>query len=190
MRVLAISGSLRRDSHNTALLRAAAEHAPAGVEVERWQGLEAIPPYSEDDDGDGAPAAVTELRSLLAGADAVLFSTPEYNHSIPGALKNAIDWVSRPVATNPLRGKPVAVVGASTGMFGAVWAQAELRKVLGALGARVLDAELAVAHAHMRVDGGRLAADDEARALLAERIEQLAAAVGEVERAAAERTAA
>lgn len=185
MRVLAISGSLRRDSHNTALLRAAAEHAPAGVEVELWQGLKAIPPYSEDDDGEHAPAAVTELRSLAAGADAALFATPEYNHSIPGALKNAIDWLSRPVATNPLRDKPVAVVGASTGMFGAVWAQAELRKVLGALGARVIDAELPVAFAHTRIDGGRLVADDDARALLAERLEELAVAVRERRGAAA-----
>jgi len=179
VRVLAISGSARRDSHNTALLRAAAEHAPAGVDVELWQDLKSVPAYSEDDDGDHAPAAVTELRSLAAAADAVLIATPEYNHSIPGALKNAIDWLSRPVATNPLRGKPVAVVGASTGMFGAVWAQAELRKVLGALGARAIDRELAIAHAHTRVSDGQLAHDDEARAELAERLEALAAAVAE-----------
>jgi chromate reductase len=154
MKVLAISGSLRRDSHNTALLRAAAEQAPAGVELELWDGLKAVPPYDEDDDGDLAPAAVTALRSAVAGADAVLFATPEYNHSVPGSLKNAIDWVSRPMATNPLRNKPVAVVGASTGIFGAVWAQAELRKVLGALGARVLDRELAVGQAAERIGNG------------------------------------
>jgi chromate reductase len=147
MRVLAISGSLRRDSHNTALLRAAAEHAPDGVELELWDGLKAVPAYDEDDDHELAPAAVTALRSAVAGADAVLFATPEYNHSIPGALKNALDWVSRPIATNPLRNKPVAVIGASTGIFGAVWAQAELRKVLSALGARVVDGELAGAPA-------------------------------------------
>jgi chromate reductase, NAD(P)H dehydrogenase (quinone) len=84
----------------------------------------------------------------------VLFATPEYNHSVPGSLKNAIDWVSRPFGINPLRNKPVAVIGASTGIFGAVWAQAELRKVLGALGARVLDRELAVGQAAQRVVGG------------------------------------
>ena len=89
------------------------------------------------------PAAVTALREAIADADAVLFATPEYNSSIPGVLKNAIDWASRPLADSPLRNKPVAVIGASTGMFGAVWAQAELRKVLGATGARVAEVELA-----------------------------------------------
>jgi chromate reductase, NAD(P)H dehydrogenase (quinone) len=163
--ILAISGSLRRDSHNTALLRAAAEHAPAGVELELWDGLKAVPPYDEDDDRDQAPGAVTALRSAVAGADALLFATPEYNHSIPGALKNALDWLSRPLATNPLRNKPVAVVGASTGIFGAVWAQAELRKVLAATGARVIDCELAVGQAADRIDHGRLAHDATADAL-------------------------
>jgi chromate reductase, NAD(P)H dehydrogenase (quinone) len=143
MRVLGISGSLRKDSHNTELLRAAATLLPSGVEFELYDGLRDIPPYDEDDESE-APAAVTNLRERIALADAVLFATPEYNHSIPGALKNALDWVSRPIATNTLRNKPVAVIGASTGMFGAVWAQAELRKVAGALGARVIDRELPV----------------------------------------------
>lgn len=176
MRVLAISGSLRRDSHNTALLRAAAALAPAGVELELWDGLKTIPPYDEDDDRDLAPASVTALRSAVAGADAVLFATPEYNHSVPGALKNALDWVSRPHATNPLRNKPVAVVGASTGIFGAVWAQAELRKVLGAIGARVLDRELAVGRAAQRIEAGSVG-DDEIRAELDDLVAELAAAV-------------
>jgi chromate reductase len=113
------------------------------------------------------------LNHAIEIADAVLFSTPEYNSSIPGQLKNAIDWVSRPVATNALRNKPVAVVGASTGGFGAVWAQAELRKVLAALGARVLDIELPVPHAHTRFENGGLT-DDEIRARLEETIETLA----------------
>jgi chromate reductase len=161
MKVLAISGSLRRDSHNRSLLHAAAELLPEGVELELWDGLKAVPPYDEDDDIETAPAAVAELRDAIAGADAILFATPEYNHSIPGQLKNALDWASRPLATNPLRNKPVAVVGASMGAFGAVWAQAELRKVLGATGARVVDAELAVGHAHNRFDeNGRLTDDD------------------------------
>lgn len=195
MKVLAISGSLRRDSHNTALLRAAAERTPAGVELELWDGLKAVPPYDEDDDppsraaggkddshslrGAGpelAPAAVTALRSAVAGADAVLFATPEYNHSVPGSLKNAIDWVSRPLADNPLRNKPVAVIGASTGIFGAVWAQAELRKVLGALGARVLDRELAVGQAAERIAGG-LVGDAEVLAELDDIVGELADAV-------------
>src|SRR5438105_8724133 len=157
MRVLGISGSLRRDSHNTSLLRAAAELLPDGVELELWDGLKAVPPYDEDDDVEPAPAAVTELRDAIAGADAILIATPEYNHSVPGQLKNAIDWASRPLATNPLRNMPVAVVGASMGAFGAVWAQAELRKVLAATGARVVEGEVAVGHAHERLADGRLA---------------------------------
>lgn len=159
MRVLGISGSLRRDSHHARLLRAAGELVEQqGAEFEVFDGLKAIPPYDEDDDVGDGPAAVARLRETLAGADAVLFATPEYNSSIPGVLKNAVDWASRPLATNPLRNKPVAVIGASTGMFGAVWAQAELRKVLGATGARVTGVELAVGHAHEHLDpAGHLA---------------------------------
>jgi chromate reductase, NAD(P)H dehydrogenase (quinone) len=153
VRVLGISGSLRRDSHNTALLRAAGELVQEqGAEFEVFDGLKAIPPYDEDDDVGSGPIAVARLRRAVADADAVLFATPEYNSSIPGVLKNAVDWASRPLTTNPLRNKPVAVIGASTSMFGAVWAQAELRKVLGATGARVADVELAVGHAHERLD--------------------------------------
>jgi chromate reductase, NAD(P)H dehydrogenase (quinone) len=153
VRVLGISGSLRRDSHNAALLRAAGEVVEEhGASFELFDGLKAIPPYDEDDDRGPGPAAVARLREAIARADAVLFSTPEYNSSIPGVLKNAVDWASRPVDASSLRDKPVAVIGASTGAFGAVWAQAELRKVLGAAGARVADAELAVGHAHEHLD--------------------------------------
>jgi chromate reductase len=173
-RILGISGSLRRDSHNTNLLRAAAEAAGPDVELELYDGLKGVPPYDEDDDVHPRPESVARLNEAIANADAVLFSTPEYNASIPGHLKNAIDWVSRPVATNVLRNKPVAVVGASTGAFGAVWAQAELRKVLAALGARVLDVELPVPQAHTRFDDDGLT-DDEIRAGLAEAVEALAA---------------
>jgi chromate reductase len=167
VRVLGISGSLRRDSHNTILLRAAGELVEEqGAVFEVFDSLKAVPPYDEDDDiGDGPPA-VARLREAIAGADALLFATPEYNSSIPGALKNAVDWASRPLATNSLRNKPVAVIGASTGMFGAVWAQAELRKVLGATGARVTEVELAVGHAHEHLDpAGRLADPSQQEAL-------------------------
>ena len=159
MRVLGISGSLRRDSHNTELLRAAATLLPSGAEFEMYDGLRDIPPYDEDVEREhGTPATVADLRERIAAADAVLFATPEYNHSIPGCLKNALDWVSRPIATNTMRNKPVAVIGASTGMFGAVWAQAELRKVLGAVGARVIDREVPVPTADEIVrDRGKLA---------------------------------
>jgi chromate reductase len=157
MRVLGISGSLRRDSYNSGLLRAAADVLPSGAELEVFDDLKAIPPYDADDDAELAPAPVTALREAIAEADAVLIATPEYNASIPGVLKNALDWASRPHATNPLRGKPAAVVGASTGMFGAVWAQAETRKVLSTIGARVVDMELPVPEGDERFDAaGRL----------------------------------
>ena len=157
MKVLGLSGSLRDASYNTMLLRAAAELLPQDVELELWAGLKTIPPYDEDDDVEPAPAPVAELRAAIAGADAVLIATPEYNASIPGVLKNALDWVSRPLRSNPLRNKPAVVIGASTGAFGAVWAQAELRKVLGTIGARVLEGDVAVGHAPTRFDEeGRL----------------------------------
>ncbi len=175
MKILGISGSLRRDSYNSALLRAAAELLPDDFELEIWEGLKAVPPYDQDDDTAEAPAAVAELRAAFAGADAVLIATPEYNASVPGHLKNALDWVSRPVATNPLRNKPAAVVGASTGAFGAVWAQAELRKVLATIGGRVLPNEVAVRHADSCFEDGRLV-DEGVRAQLEEAIEELVAA--------------
>jgi chromate reductase, NAD(P)H dehydrogenase (quinone) len=162
MKVLGISGSLRRGSHNAALLRAAAALLPPGAELELWEGLKAVPPYDGDDDN-GEPRAwiLQSLDAAIREADVVLFSTPEYNHSIPGQLKNALDWLSRPLKTSPLRNKPVAVVGASTGLFGAVWAQAELRKVLGAIGARVVDRELPIGLADDAfTEDGRLADPD------------------------------
>lgn len=153
MRVLGISGSLRRDSHNTKLLRVGGEvFQHEGAEFEIYPDLKLVPPYDEDDDRDPMPAAVAHLRAAVADADAVFFSTPEYNSSIPGQLKNAVDWLSRPVGSGALRNKPVAVIGASTGMFGALWAQAELRKTLAAAGARVVEGEVAVGHAHTRFD--------------------------------------
>jgi chromate reductase, NAD(P)H dehydrogenase (quinone) len=175
MRILGISGSLRRDSHNTKLLRAAEELLPAGVEFELYDELETVPPYNEDRDTDDSPFAAVRLRDAIAGADAVLFATPEYNGSVPGQLKNAVDWASRPHRVSALWGKPVAVVGASTGMFGAVWAQAELRKVLKTAGARVVESEVAVGKADSRFDPNDVLVDDEIREQLAETIELLLA---------------
>jgi chromate reductase, NAD(P)H dehydrogenase (quinone) len=148
MKILAISGSLRDGSLNTRLLREIAERAPAGGDIELWNGLRSIPAYDADDDVEPAPEPVRALRESVADADGLLFATPEYNSSIPGVLKNAIDWVSRPRNNTPFQGKPAAVVGATTGQFGAVWAQAELRKVLRSTGARVVDLELPVAKGH------------------------------------------
>jgi chromate reductase len=163
MRILAISGSLRRGSHNTSLLRAAEELLSPGDELVFWDGLRDVPPYDEDDDVDPVAAAVSSLRAAVAEADAVLISTPEYNSSLPGTLKNALDWASRPFATNVFRSKPVAVIGASAGMFGAVWAQAELRKVLGTMGARVAEVEVAVGRATEKFDDDGRLVDDEVR---------------------------
>src|SRR6187200_1794508 len=187
-KVLAISGSLRSDSFNSKLLRNAVELFGDDVEVEILDGLKDVPPYDEDDDRDGAPESVQNLRAAFAGADAVFIATPEYNSSIPGHLKNALDWVSRPLAANPLRNKPAVVVGASTGAFGAVWAQAELRKVLAAIGARVVDGEVAIGHAPTRFDAEGTLVDEDLREQLGEAVNALAAAVLEREELA--RTAA
>ena len=145
MRILGISGSLRARSHNRRLLEEAAELLPSGVELVLFDGLKAVPPFDEDDDVEQAAAAVAALRAAVARADALLFATPEYNSSVPGQLKNAVDWASRP------RGAAVAPRQArrgrrcERGRFGGVWAQAELRKVLGMAGARVVAGEVAIA---------------------------------------------
>src|SRR5205085_1994273 len=156
MRILAVSGSLRAGSFNTSLLRAALEAAPEGVELELWEGIANLPLYDEDLEGD-EPESVRRLRDDWAEADAILFSTPEYNGSVPGGLKNAIDWASRPKLEAVLRNKPVAVIGASSGQFGALWAQQDLKRILGIAGARVIGTEIPVSRAHERFDSeGRL----------------------------------
>jgi chromate reductase len=159
VRLLGISGSLRAESRNTALLRVAGELLVPPTRLELLTGVGDLPAYNEDHDTATPPRQVAALRHAIASADALLIATPEYNASIPGALKNALDWASRPFPANVLRDKPIAVAGASTGMFGAVWAQAELRKVLHTAGACVLDQELAVSHGDSAGDdvGERLA---------------------------------
>ncbi len=174
MLILGLSGSLRPGSFNTRLLVAAAALVPAGTRLETFDALAAIPPYGEDRP---TPAVVDRLRAALATAEAVLIATPEYNGSIPGQLKNALDWASRPFPANALRGRPVAVIGASTGLFGAVWAQAELRKVLATIGARVLDAELPVGLAHEAFDDDGRLLDADLRARLVGIVEQLLGSV-------------
>jgi chromate reductase len=177
MRVLAISGSLRSGSNSTALLRALREEAPRGVDVEIWNGLKEIPPYDADDDVVPGPRQVETFRELIREVDAVFFATPEYNSSVPGALKNALDWASRPMATNAFRNKPVAVISSSAGAFGGVWAAAELRKVLAAMGARVTEAELSVGHAHEKLGGDGELVDTEVREGLSDALETLLAEV-------------
>jgi chromate reductase len=180
MRILAISGSLRGGSHNTSLLRVAGGLIPPEAELVFWDGLRDVPPYDEDADALPVPGSVAALREAVAEADAVLFATPEFNSSIPGALKNALDWASRPIATNVFRSKPVAVIGASTGMFGAVWAQAELRKVLAAMGARVAEVEIAVGHAGEKFDDQGNLVDENVRTELSDAISTLLAEIDPV----------
>jgi chromate reductase, NAD(P)H dehydrogenase (quinone) len=178
MRILAISGSLRADSYNTALANAARELAPEGVEVEVYDGLALIPHYDQDLDQEGveAPPAVVELRRRIDEADALLLVTPEYNGSFTGVLKNAIDWASARHRGSWLRNKTVAVAGATTGQYGAIWAQQDLKRVLGIAGARVVGEELPVSSASEKFD-------DEGRLLdplLAERLRlHLAVLVGQ-----------
>ncbi len=176
MRVFGLAGSLRRGSHNRRLLGAAALELPPTVELEEWTGLGSLPPYNEDVDDASLRGPVVEMRTALLRADAILIATPEYNHSIPGQLKNALDWASRPFPDNSLRAKPAAVIGASTSLFGAVWAQAEVRKVLAAAGARVLDDELPVSSAQDAFEADGSLRDPETRAALAELVERLVGA--------------
>jgi chromate reductase len=183
MEVLGLSGSLRRDSYNTRLLLGTRSLLPDDVELVVFDRLAEIPPYSEDSEHERPPAVVA-LKAAIGRADGVLVATPEYNGSIPGQLKNALDWVSRPVAETPLRDKPAAVVGASTGLFGAVWAQAEMRKVLSTIGARVVDRELPVPQADEALGEDGLPREKDA-------VEALSATLDELlELARAERLAA
>jgi chromate reductase len=175
MKVLGISGSLRAASYNTALLQAAAELAPEGVELTLYEGLEQLPPYNEDRDTDDPHPEVARLRDAIAAADAVLFATPEFNGTMPGHLKQAVDWGSRPRGVEAaLWGKPVAVIGASVTDYGAVWAQDHLRRSLGLAGARVLETELPVSKAPERFDEDGVLVDIELRDRVAEIMDELA----------------
>lgn len=164
--ILAIPGSLRESSLNVRLLEAAAKVAAGAASVEPFvqQGLERIPAFRPGTDP--TPVAVEELRDAVRRADGVLIATPEYNASLPGSLKNAIDWISDPRDSGALRGKPVAVIGIDRGEFGGDWGQADTRKVLEAAGARVIDAGLAVTEAEASFsDAGDLDDDDQLRRL-------------------------
>ena len=129
--VLGIGGSLRKDSYNRALLHAAKELAPERMDIHIFEneGLKTIPPFDEDVRKQGEPETVEILKREIRHADAMLFAIPEYNHSLTGVLKNAIDWVSRPPADSPLDGKPVAIMGASTGISGTIRAQMHFRQI-------------------------------------------------------------
>jgi chromate reductase, NAD(P)H dehydrogenase (quinone) len=173
MKVLAISGSLRAASYNSALLAAAAELAPDDVEFEYYNGLEALPPFNEDRE-DFPPPEVRRLRDAIDGADALLIATPEYNTTMPGQVKHLVDWASRPHGPDSaLWGKPAAAIGASVTDYGAMWAQDHLRRALGIAGARVLDRELAVANSDKLFDAAGRLTDDETRERVAELVDAL-----------------
>lgn len=172
-RILGIAGSLRQDSFNRNLLVAATHELPAGVELEIWDNLGHVPPFNEDLEAAPAPAAVAELRQAISVASGLLIATPEYNGSIPGQLKNALDWASRPYRGSALSGKPVAVIGASPSPGGAASAQADLRKVLARSGAVVADGRLPVPHAFRQLDETGRLVDRALRSGLAAVIENL-----------------
>ncbi|MEU3342565.1 NADPH-dependent FMN reductase [Streptomyces sp. NPDC006668] len=160
--ILAISGSLRADSYNTYLLRAAQQLAPEGIRIEVYEDLADIPPYNQDEDGEALPTTVAELRRRITEADGLLIATPEYNYGIPGVLKNALDWVS--TGKSPLAAKPVAVMGAAPTNFGSVRAQLSLRQMFLWTDSRVVvKPEVIVFHAQNRFnDQGELVDSDTA----------------------------
>ncbi|MGI9557353.1 MAG: NADPH-dependent FMN reductase [Solirubrobacterales bacterium] len=164
--VLTISGSLRRDSFNKRLLSSAEEASPDHVAFDHYDGLGDLAHFSQDIEGDLTPEPVLELRRRIAAADAVLISTPEYNGAMPGSLKNALDWASRPTGESVFREKPAAAMGASPGRFGAQRSQEAIRNVLAAMGAELLDRELPVPRVHERFDEGDNLADEELEAEL------------------------
>jgi chromate reductase len=168
VRVLGFAGSLRRGSFNRALLRAAAELAPEDVRVEVFD-LDGIPLYNMDVEQQGLPEAVVAFKRAVREADAVLIATPEHNWSFPGVLKNALDWAARPAGDNPFRGKPVAVVGASTGQWGTLRAQLHLRQVLAYLETHPLSRpEVLVTNARDKFDAQGRLTDEATRARLRE----------------------
>ena len=173
VRVVSIVGSLRADSYNRKLLRAATELSPQNLELVAWNGLKQVPPFDEDDEH--APThAVLDLRRAIADADVLLLITPEYNGSLPGALKNAVDWASRPRENAVLRGKPVAVAGVSPSPSGARSAQADARRVLARAGALVLEPTVAVPAAYQRFGTDGALTDAAIRAQLREFLTDIA----------------
>jgi chromate reductase len=173
MRILGIAGSLRRASYNRGLIRAAVEEAPPDLVVEVFD-LGDIPLFNQDVEDAGEPGSVIALKSAIAKADALLVATPEYNHGIPGVLKNTIDWASRPRMTSPLRDRPVAVMGASPGRGATARAQAQLRDAFVFTGACVMpQPELLISAAASHFDDHGNLTDPELRASVGELLEAL-----------------
>lgn len=175
IRVLGVSGSLRKDSFNTGLLRAAIELAPAGMHIERFD-LADIPLYNYDVEQRGDPAPVTAFKQAIAGADALLIVTPEYQHGVPGVLKNALDWASRPPGRSVLRDKAVGIMGASPGFVGTARAQTQLREALTFSRAwAVPEPEVLVSRAHEKFDEAGRLADEQTRGFVGKLLAELRA---------------
>jgi len=174
--ILGIPGSLRKGSFNRGLLRAAQQVAPDGVEIEIYD-IGEIPLYNGDVEAQGIPSPIHDFAEKIRAADALLISTPEYNYSIPGVLKNAIDWVSRPSVGNPLKHKPIALTGASGGMFGTARSQLAMRQVLASMidAHTMIKPELLVTEAGKKFDEQGNLTDDDIRKRLGELIDALVA---------------
>jgi chromate reductase len=172
--IAAIAGSLRAASWARALLRATAELLPANVSLTIWDGLGTVPMFNQDLEGGPAPRGVADLRELVQSSDAVLIATPEYNGSMPGVLKNLLDWASRPYGESVMTTKPVVAVGTSPSPRGGSGALADVRKVLTALRAEVIDADLAIGQVHTRIDAEGRISDPELAAQMATLLAKLA----------------
>ena len=186
VRVLAISGSLRRDAYSTMVAKAASRAAPEEFDVTLFGGLGSIPGFNEDLEPDAVPEEVEELRRQIEGADALLLVTPEYNASAPGALKNAIDWASRPHGASALMGKPAAIVSSSPMPFGGVWAGQQIRKAFSITGTPVVETELAIGKVDEKFGPDGLLMDDETRLKLTALLVEMEELAGQVNQAAQE----
>ncbi len=174
MKVLGLCGSLRKDSFNRKTLNAAVALAPAGMSIDVYQELGDLPPYNDDVRENGYPPVVEDLRRRASEAEAVLFVTPEYNYSVPGVLKNAIDWVSRP-PTPPFDGKPCAIMGASIGMIGSARAQYHLRQMCVYLNMFPVNRpEVMIPMAQDRFDAAGTLTDESAKKFIRQLLENLA----------------
>jgi chromate reductase len=186
MRILAISGSLRSESYSTKLARAARELAPEGAEVVLYEGLDSIPGFNQDLEPDRVPADVDSLRQRIDTADALLIVTPEYNASAPGALKNAIDWASRPHGASALMGKPAAVISSSPMPFGGVWANQQVRKAFSITGTPSVETELAIGKVDEKFGADGSLEDEATRKQVASLLVELEELAGQVRQDALE----
>jgi len=190
MKVLAIHGSLRKDSFSSRLAAATVDLAPEGVEVVLYDGLDSIPGFNQDLEPDSIPAGVEDLREQLESSDAVLIVTPEYNASAPGALKNAIDWGSRPHGDSALAGLPAAIISASPMPFGAIWANQQIRKAFTITGTPTVEREVAIGKIDEKLAEDGSISDQTAREQVTTLLAELEELVGQVNQEAAEEAAA